>query len=107
MDFEDIEKELLESWKENEEKGRFHSALILLAKLVFLKLDRYFYENFGIIPKDHEERFYLTERYLGEEIKYHLFKIYQAYREAYRTLINETRYVEVKIHAQRIFSRVG
>lgn len=107
MDFEAIERELLESWRESEEKGRYHSATILLAKLVFVKIDRYLYENFGIIPRDHEERFDLVEKYLGKDVKYYLFKIFLAYREAYRTLITETRYLEVKIYAQRIFSRIG
>ncbi len=66
VEFEYIEKELWESVKEAEKNEKYHTAAILLAKLSFLKINKFLYENFGIIPKDHKERFELVEKYLGD-----------------------------------------
>ena len=101
-----VQKDLLEKAKEFQKeasrcisRGSLDSAVVLVSKAAFSVVDSYLFENFGIVPSNHQKRKDAVRFRVTKALPY-LNDVYDKYIAAYQQRMTKSE-VEVVLDALR------
>ena len=93
--------EFLESGKDNIAKKRWNAAVSDFFKAIVTFSDFLLYKEFKILPKNHNERFQLLEKYFPE-ISKKITELFMIYRESYNLRMKEEDAYKMEEYANEI-----
>jgi uncharacterized protein (UPF0332 family) len=97
---ENIE-EFLDSGDENIKKGRFNAAVSDYFKVIVISCDFLIYRDMKILPKNHNERFYLLRIYF-KDIYTKVNQLFETYTRSYNLRLNEAEAIRLKEYAHEL-----
>ena len=93
--------EFLESGKDNLSKKRFNAAVSNFFKAIVILCDYLVYRDMKIIPKNHNERFSILEKYF-KEIYTKVSELFQTYTASYNLRLEEKDANKLKNYAYEL-----
>jgi len=91
-------EEFLESGEENIRKARFNAAVSDFFKAIVILCDYKIYRDMKIIPKNHNERFSILEKYFSD-IYLEISKLFQIYTRSYNLRMTKEDAIKLKNYA--------
>ncbi len=93
--------EFLESAEDNVKKERFNAAVSDFFKAIVTFYDYLIYQEIKIIPKNHNERFSLLEKYFNN-IYGKVIELFKKYRESYNLRLKKEDALNLKAFAYEL-----
>jgi len=93
--------EFLESGKDNLKKQRWNASVSDFFKAIVTFLDFLLYREFKILPKNHNERFQLLQKYYPKIYK-KLFELFEVYRNSYNLRMEKEDALKLEEYADEI-----
>lgn len=93
--------EFLESGKDNIKKQRWNAAVSDFFKAIVTFSDYILYNEFKILPKNHNERFQLLEKYFPN-INNKISQLFAIYRDSYNLRMKKEDALEMEEYANEI-----
>ena len=94
-------EEFLNSGKENIEKNRFNAAVSDFFKAIVILCDYLIYKEIKILPKNHNERFSLLERYFKDIYK-KVSDLFKTYTRSYNLRLEKEDANQLKNYAYEL-----
>ena len=94
-------KEFLESGEDNLKKARFNAAVSDFFKAIATFCDYLIYSEIKLLPKNHNERFDLLEKYF-QQIFNKVKELFEKYRESYNLRLTKEDALNLKNYAHEI-----
>ena len=94
-------KEFLESGRENLSKNRFNAAVSDFFKAIVILCDYLIYKEIRVIPKNHNERFLLLERYFKDIYK-KVSEFFRTYTKSYNLRLEKEKADELGRYANEL-----
>ena len=93
--------EFLESGEENLKKKRFNASVSYFFKAIVISCDYLIYQKMKIMPKNHNERFSLLEKYLPQ-IYSKVSDLFKIYTQSYNLRLKQNDAIKIKNYANEL-----
>jgi len=93
--------EFLESEEDNLNKKRFNAAVSDFFKAIVILCDYLIYREIKIMPKNHNQRFSLLERYF-KKIYEKVSELFETYTKSYNLRLEEKEAIKLKNYANAL-----
>lgn len=93
--------EFLESGEENFKKKRFNASAPDFFKAIVIFCDYLVYKNMKIMPKNHNERFLLLEKYFPQ-IYNKVSGLFKIYTQSYNLRLKQNDSIKIKNYADEL-----
>lgn len=95
--------EFLESGKDNLKKERFNVAISDFFKAIVISCDYLIYQKMKILPKNHNQRFSLLEKYF-KKIYENVSSLFKIYTKSYNLRLSKNEAIKFKNYANELKS---
>jgi len=99
-------EEFLESGKDNLKKERNNAAISDFFKATVILADYKIYEQLKILPKNHNHRFELLQKYFSE-IYFNTSNLFKKYRDSYNNKTKKEDAIKVKEYAEQLLKTIN